>query len=298
MTTHPSAPIDRRDIVVGYDASRESRRALDWAADQADRLGRRLVVLTVVEPGEFGLNPAIASFRRFLHAEAHRVADPALDRVRRDHPAVDARIAVRVGGPPACLEHASRQAGLTVLGVRHRSMASRLLLGSVAHHLVRTVDTPLALVPAGTTPVDLGRSGTERVVAVVGPRAGGGAVRFALDQAAGLHRDLLVVRTTEPAAGGHAELGPDGLEVLLGARPEVVVEEQVVHGSATEFIRHGLAPADLLVVGNHEPGEERHLVVDRVVATLLHRPTCPVVVVPDTVRADASESEADTQVTA
>lgn len=249
----PRPPTGPGDVVVGYDGSAAARRAVDWAVDRAlegaTAAGRRLVVATVVDPRATGLSERLPTTRRVLMAAGHRDADDAAAHVRRTAPTLPVRTDVRLGRPWRVLLEYAADASLTVLGLRHRLLLTRLLTGSTSHPLLRATFAPVALVPDLDVPPDLGRCGTERVVALVGPEGGRAAVAFAAHEAAARHRELTVVRA-------------------------------VRDGRTSDLLDHRLAPSDLLVVGEHVPGD-RPLLLDRVVEAVLRRPACPVVVVPE-----------------
>ena len=284
----PDLQVHDDEIVVAYDASDEARRAVRWAADEAETTGRPLVVVTVVEPARYGLDPSKVSLRHFLVDEGRRIGGPALHRVRTDHPGLAVRLLVRVGSPRACLELDAADAAEMVLGVRARRLVGRLTIGSVAHHLLRCTTTPLVLVPEAPPDSEvLAGPGVGRVVAVVGPRAGCAAVDTAIDLGARRHRHVTLVRAVDPGrvaddvATGYGGAIEQGLARARHSHPSMAVEVRVHPGDVASALEHAVSASDLVVLGNHEPGEHRHLLADRALLAVLARPCCPVVVVPD-----------------
>lgn len=287
MTTRPTAPLDMTDVAVGYDGSREARSALVWAAEEAVATARRLAVVTAVEPAHYGFDAGSPILRRFLFAEAHRLADPALRRVHQDFPGLDARVVVRVGTPFTAVGQVAREVATLVLGVRHRPAVARLVFGSVAHEVLRTTTSPVVLVPHRTRAATPESVRNRHVVALIGPAAGSGAVDFAIAEAVTRRCPLTVVRAMRGAGDGtgYEETFGAGLEAALTRARETHGELRVeVRGADTTvsgLLDLGLTDDDLLVLGNHEPGEARRLLTDRAVAAVLDHPHCPVAVVAD-----------------
>ena len=140
-------------IVVGVDGSDGSRRALEWAADEARR---RATPLTVV----YAWHPSIAVyagsgwaavddgfFEELARAARERVdhvcaaAAPALE-------GLDVEVKV-VEGPaaPALMDEAS-DAEMLVLGTRGHGGFAGLLLGSVSAQCAHHSPCPLVIIPS------------------------------------------------------------------------------------------------------------------------------------------------------
>lgn len=296
MTTHPAAPVDHRDVAIGYDASPEARTALLWAAREAQATGRRLAIVTAVNPDHYGDDAGSPVRRRFLLTQGHRTADPAVTRLRREFPALDSRVVVRIGSPFTAVPELAREAAQTVLGVRHRVAASRLLLGSVTLDVLRRATAPVVLVPHHPRAAS-SEPGRGRVVAVIGPAAGGGAVDFAIATGRARGAPVAVIRALRGASGGTGdeEAFSAGLEAAFArarANGDLRLEVRSADTTVSGLLDLGLTDTDLLVIGNHEPGEHRHLLTDRAVAAVLDHPHCPVAVVPDTATRAAATSRA------
>jgi nucleotide-binding universal stress UspA family protein len=170
-------------IVVGVDASADSKAALAWAADEA-RL--RKAVLQVVYafhahevaapeyvPTEHGLpgtgvNPSLDAY------EAAAVAEPDLTSTLRDRTRFEAaartraeeilgstlyemrdalsgieveRVVLHDRHPAEALVEASSDADLLVVGSRGRGGFSQMLLGSISHAVVLHAVCPVVVVP-------------------------------------------------------------------------------------------------------------------------------------------------------
>jgi nucleotide-binding universal stress UspA family protein len=108
-----------RTILVGYDGSDSSRRALDAAADLVG-YGSRLTVATVRNGEPLG-----------------EATQAARERLVRRH--VAARYVEPVGEPAEKLIETASEIGadLVVVGRRSRNVLQRLVLGSVSANVVR-----------------------------------------------------------------------------------------------------------------------------------------------------------------
>jgi nucleotide-binding universal stress UspA family protein len=136
-------------VVVGVDGSESSRRALEWALDEA-RL--RNATLRLVHawrmpyaPAATGYAPlplaplydaAEAGARHVLEAEAAAIEPGG---VVIDHLLVE-------GGPASALIQAARSAGLVVVGSRGRGGFAGLALGSVGQQVAHHAPCPVVVV--------------------------------------------------------------------------------------------------------------------------------------------------------
>ena len=161
----PSAPgSDRAAIVCGVDHSEDCRRALRVAAELAERLDSRLVLVNV-RPSPADLPPGMAAAagvareraveggRRLLAELGDELLDEPL--TRRLLECVRGR--VEFGEPAARLSAVADEirASLIVVGARGRGAAGAALLGSVSQSLAAEPSRPLLVVP----PEAGGRSG-------------------------------------------------------------------------------------------------------------------------------------------
>jgi nucleotide-binding universal stress UspA family protein len=136
-----------KTIVVGYDASDASKRALDRAVDLAGKLGAKLAVISVAEPmpaaGEplvpgdvIGLTtPGVSVFPDTVEAERElRQAKKSL--AERD---VEVEYVSTVGDAADAIVDAaeSRNADLIVVGTRHPGFLDRLFGGDVSEAVSR-----------------------------------------------------------------------------------------------------------------------------------------------------------------
>jgi nucleotide-binding universal stress UspA family protein len=141
VTPSPDAHEARR-ILLCYDDSPESRRALARAADIASAGATEVTVVSVVE----SLYPMRPYARETDPAEEElhrRLLDDATRTLARD--GITAATLEPVGQTAEAIVDAAREtrADLIVVGTRHRRLIERLLFGSVSGQLV--VEAPCDL---------------------------------------------------------------------------------------------------------------------------------------------------------
>ncbi len=157
-------------IIVGVDGSATARRALRWAADEAEKRGAQLEVVHAYKPaykrseertalsagalsGLSGVKLEELERRREeerqqAHAQALARVDRALERVGVD----DSRVTVKkhaVTGvhPDTALIELSRGADLLVVGSRGRGAVAGRLLGSVSRACSEHAHCPVVVIP-------------------------------------------------------------------------------------------------------------------------------------------------------
>lgn len=131
-------------ILVGYDGSRESDKALDLAVDLAKAARASLVVQHVIaivpEAAEVSMNMAE------IEKEAGRMLEAVVERVRSA--GVSATKVLTQGDVARSIlkEAEDRGVDLLVVGSLGRGRMARILVGSVADKLVRTATVPVLIV--------------------------------------------------------------------------------------------------------------------------------------------------------
>ena len=129
-------------IVVGIDGSPPSRRALQWAARQADLTGATLEVLMTWDwPVAFGWSPMVSDYDP--EAPVHEVLDGAVAEAKLSHHDVGFVTLVRRGHPAQWLVDASKGADLLVVGSRGHGEFVGMLVGSVSEHCVAHAHCPV-----------------------------------------------------------------------------------------------------------------------------------------------------------
>lgn len=157
-TNRPRIVVAKRDpcrapaatVVVGFDRDAVSQAALAVGADLAGRLAARVVVVHVVNLGDYPIDPESLDWEQQAQqtlTEERRIVEQVL----ADHP-FGFRYEARHGSPVHALVSAAEahDALLIVVG-RHGSGVSenlrRLLAGSVSRQLVKAAARPVLVVP-------------------------------------------------------------------------------------------------------------------------------------------------------
>lgn len=142
-------------VVVGYDGSPASERALEWAADVAAEWGAPLTVLVAwhleaVDAWAAAYGAAALAGGGELAIDAERaaqgVARAAAESVTERHPALKVNTLVVPASPAQALIQASHSARLVVVGGRGRGRLSSVLLGSVSHAAIHGAACPVAVI--------------------------------------------------------------------------------------------------------------------------------------------------------
>jgi nucleotide-binding universal stress UspA family protein len=139
-------------IVVGVDGSDSSRKALEWAYNEAAQHGASLNVVTTWHPPALPMTPPYGSIPpEDYEGQPRREALDLLERFTSElvpkDPAVDVRTSVEEGKNPAkVLIERSKEADLLVVGSRGHGGFVGMLLGSVSQHLVAHAECPVLVV--------------------------------------------------------------------------------------------------------------------------------------------------------
>ncbi|MDC2946504.1 universal stress protein [Streptomyces heilongjiangensis] len=284
-------------LVVGVDGSDSSLDAVDWAVDEAARLGLplRLVHASMWERYE-GRRPSFGTDRPAEEVMAEHIAASCAERARLRDPEVRLSSEVLPEDAVSALLHAAHASSLLVTGSRGRGGIAGMLLGSVGLAVAARAVCPVVVVRGG----ERNRRGAcGRVVVGVGATGGGSAaVEFAFREAAARGCALDAVRAWRrpahdplddllaPTEAVHvheerARARLDGaLRGPLREHPGVEVRDRAVHGPAHRVLLEASADADLVVVGARRRHGHLGLQLGRVAHALLHHAECPVAVVP------------------
>jgi nucleotide-binding universal stress UspA family protein len=133
-------------VLVAFDFGETSQKALAYGMNLTRAFGGRLHVLHVAD--------VIATTASQFYPEhpgnpEMRAESLALKQLHAVVPDADAELAVRISGSPAAaiVQYAqSIGAGVIVIGTHGRDGVSRLIMGSVAEHVVRYAPCPVLVV--------------------------------------------------------------------------------------------------------------------------------------------------------
>ncbi|GLL02246.1 universal stress protein [Dactylosporangium matsuzakiense] len=265
-------------IVVGYDGSPEARRAVEWAAAEAGRLGCTLRIVTTYEvtwPGAY-YAAAAEQLDAARQAAAALVAEIAAE-VRQLRPTIDLEgVTVAASAAATLLDHGDAGAQLLVVGNRGAGGLTNLLLGSVSQQVATHAKVPVAIVRGRPDP-----SIGPVVAGVDGSASGDTALGVAFEAARARGRVLVAVRAY-PEEGGVETVERAALEESLATwrtkYPDVPVAPQVAAGRPAAVLVDASRTATLLVVGSRGHGGFAGLLLGSVGQQLMHHADCPVII--------------------
>jgi nucleotide-binding universal stress UspA family protein len=276
--------------VVGVDASAGAQVALDWALARADRLGPVRPVMSWEYPAA-AFAPAPIGWPVAPAEEMQAATEIALDSVLSGYEDLVGEVVE--GRPGAVLVERSEDADLVVVGSRGHGGFRSALLGSVSSTVASHAECPVAIIPHDR---EVGLPEQERiVVGIDGSANAASALRWALDYARPGDEVVALGCWDIPVMTGYEAFVVDGDEIEASMRR--VLDEEVdaaesVDGAAgriTRLVRRGdprsvlrdeAARADLLVLGSRGHTGVAELLLGSTTSALVHKPLCPVVVVP------------------
>lgn len=299
MRTGASAERALGRIVVGVDGSEHADRAVRWAAEQAHRERRGLMVVvaddrdgrqwsgTITGRHPEETEPALRS--------ARLIVDDAAALAHEEQPQVDVTALAVSGDAREVLVDLSATAHLLVVGSRGRGTLRSLFLGSVSSAVARSSACPVVVCrPGNDRPTDgviVGADGSAESLSVL---------EFAFAQASLRGSHLTVVHcfwdTTAAVAGfreaSAAVLNEPHLEELrlVLAESTAGFQEKYPDVDVSLLLRHGLVDEaltrrgkhwDLIVVGRHPVTTLERIIVGSISTAVLERSHCSVAVVPE-----------------
>ncbi len=304
---HPSV------ILVATDLT-DLDRLIPFAFRQAEQTGARVLLLHVLAAAA-SMTADAAGMPYYDPSGALDFAantlEPCCALARQRNIACDAL--VREGNASQQIGAAARQfhAGRLLLGTRSRSKLGKLLLGSVAEQVLRSVNLPVITVgPEAHLPAALS-SGEHAVLHATTLReTSRPGAALACRIAASLEAPLLLLHVLPPSgefsaqapgcSGQPAALDSAALQELrllaeeTGAACQVRVEPHVVHGNPSVEILAMAAErqASLIVLGARHRSAFLDLTRDRTVYRVLAHARCPVLTLRETqTSAAASKTE-------
>lgn len=285
-------------IVVGVDPAGRSTSAVLWAAEEAERTGRALHLISA-----YAAESATADDRASLRSDLAGVA--------RRLTLSDLEYDARFGPAAGVLLDAVADGSLLVVGRRGYGGVQRRLVGSTSMTVTSRSPVPVVVAPEqwlqpsmSSAPLVVGVDRQHR-----SPRAGQHdpdreALDFAFDRAAQLRVPLIVVhafempmlegwssRDVETCSGRHQEIVDARLAPWRDAYPDVEVAIRCVPGPPRQALLDAARVAQLTVLGRHSGGHLRGTMLGSTARGFLHRAEHPVAVVPVPAAEDQEEVE-------
>jgi nucleotide-binding universal stress UspA family protein len=300
-----------RPVIVGIDLSGTSDLALEWAAVEASRRHRPLVVLhtysavgyPTVRAGVPGA-PLPPDLDRAFRETAIEACSEAAEKVRAHHPGLAVSTVTSTGSPGEAIVDASKEAALVVVGARGLGAVRGMVLGSVSTHVAAHAHCPVVVVREAPTHT---LADARVVVGVDGSEVSAAAIRFAFEQADSRGVGLTVAHTwqldsIEGAAASMAwtvdtdEISEEERSVVAEAvagfadqYPSVDVRRVVTQGHPVHELARLSENAALLVVGTRGRGAVSGWLAGSVSQSLVRAAHCPVAIVhPDPESAHAA----------
>ena len=276
----------QQPVVVGYDASADADRGLDWAAEYAKLRGLPLEVYS--SSGDLEYLPEWTMDKR------EEVVQNWLDRAAarlRETGVEDWKAVAGTGRVVPDLLEASKRSALVVLGAQGHGVVGGMVIGSVSQHLTRHASCPVVVVRGAHA------SDSRRViVGVDGSETSQKALEFAFEYASWTGQSLVAVYgrsvnamngpfdiDVAPAVAGEMDSAQRLLsEAVAGLRekyPDVEVTLEAVPVPAVRALADASVNASLLVVGTRGRGGFLGLLLGSVSSTVVQHAQCSVAVV-------------------
>ena len=161
--------VDRDTIVVGVDASEYSDAALEWAAAEAKRSGRRLLLVTVWHWSSSVMGSPMSLFG---HTDPYTAGRHILEQSARRARATGVSVLTWLveGSPAATLAELSSEAAMLVVG-SHGHGVVRSLLGSVSRGCLAQASCPVVIVPVPSAEMESATSAEPAMEPALDPPA-------------------------------------------------------------------------------------------------------------------------------
>lgn len=276
-------------VVVGVDDSEESLLAAEWAAQEAQRRGAplRLVSAVALPPRmhAYGADPQTVADK--LRGESAKALSKAVTRAEETSSGLLIDASLVTGAPALAVTASGSGALMLVVGARGAGGFAQLLLGSVSRYAAMHAACPVVVVRQETSAVH-----SEVVVGIGDPRDAMPALAFAFDEAAARGATLIAVHCLirNPAANWQPA-GPERLEEQAERNltealrpwqekyPAVRVRHDVVHEHPARVLASYASRADLVVIGRHRHGSRP--TIGGIQHALLGHAHGPVAIIPE-----------------
>lgn len=284
---------DRRQVVVGVEASDDNRAVIEWAAKEAFA---RQAPLTLVHTWEWEGVPVWATPYHYLRkTDVEHEGEQILARAAQhaiDAGAHDVHVVTQRGYAPDVLVAMTAQASLLVVGTRHASALARGVFGSVSTSVVSEARCPVIVLTGAQEPPGAAGGPDGACSQVVVGLAGGyhdqSLLEFGFDFAGEHGLKLVAVYCWESTFGSIALPAPDAAkrqlaESIAGWReryPEVETNLVARRGAPVGVLVEASASQAMLVVGRHRPRLRLGAVLGSTMLGVVHHARCPVAVIP------------------
>ena len=141
-------------IVVGFDGSKHSRAALDWAMDEARQRHGQLRLITAWDKPQLAWYPAVLEtaageiVKEESPEQAARTLQADALQSAADGGVTATAQLVRTHSPASAILEAAKDAGLVIVGSRGHGGFPGLHLGSVSTQVVNHAQCPVLVVPS------------------------------------------------------------------------------------------------------------------------------------------------------
>jgi nucleotide-binding universal stress UspA family protein len=282
-----------KPVLVAVDGSAHNLSAVGWAADEATRTGRPLLLLTATND----FLPPIPHFSVDDTFEFDGRIDALVktlrDQLSTSHADTTILTTVRVGTPIGAILEAEENADVVVLGKRGLGAFARLIVGSTSIAVAGRSRLPAIIVP--DTWDQHTHVGAPLVVGLDTDHYDDRVLTFAFERAHQLSVPLVAVHAweTHPVFAASpadqeawAAQAVDALKDLVGpsqkAYPDVDlrIKQRHAHPAMALLDESESRNAQLIVLGRHTPSEHRGgFAIGSVTRAVLHYAECPVAVV-------------------
>jgi nucleotide-binding universal stress UspA family protein len=284
-------------VVVGYDRSPHSERALVQAAREAAWRGAALTVVHAYSwmPPTTPTTFTPADIEESVRRGAEEIAEHGADLARSRFPGMHVEARAIAGGAAESLASTARGADLLVVGDRGRGGFTGLLLGSASLRALTESCVPTMVVRGAhrdphdviLVAIDIADPADELLDFAFTEAARRGARLEAvtvwdISRAAEYAGDTDTIRHGAAQATADLDAALDAVVRTWHAKhPEVRVSHQVADGTPAGVLTAATSHADLIIAGAHHQSGGRHgMRVGPIAHALLHHADCPVVVVP------------------
>ncbi len=135
-------------LLLAYDGSEPSKKALEFTKELAKRLNAKVTVLYVIdiEKATELLGDMAVDALQVLEEKAKRTVQEAVEELKKE--GVEAEPLIEKGGPPEKIAEVAEKGGygMIIMGSHGYKGLKRLLLGSVSEKVLKIAKVPVTIV--------------------------------------------------------------------------------------------------------------------------------------------------------